>query len=105
MSVPNSVQAACAEGFQPKAMLALQAAALESMPQGVCIVDAEQRVVLFNQRYITMFGLSPDVVRVGTPLIDVMRHSAERGNLPTASVEETYRKRTAACRIDRKSVV
>jgi PAS domain-containing protein len=50
MSVPNSVQAACAEGFQPKAMLALQAAALESMPQGVCIVDAEQRVVLFNHR-------------------------------------------------------
>jgi diguanylate cyclase (GGDEF)-like protein/PAS domain S-box-containing protein len=95
MSVPGSVQAASADGFQPKAMLALQAAALESMPQGVCIVDADQRVVLFNQRYITMFGLSPDVVRVGTPFIDLMRHSAECGNLPAASIEETYRKRMA----------
>src|SRR6266700_355612 len=95
MSVPSSVQAASAEGFQSKAMLALQEAALESLPQGVCIVDAGQRVVLFNQRYITMFGLSPDVVRVGTPFIDLMRHSAECGNLPAASVEETYRKRMA----------
>src|SRR4051812_44338657 len=95
MSVPSCVQAACAEGLQPKAMLALQAAALEGMPHGVCIVDAEQRVVLFNRRYLTMFGLSPDVVRVGTSFIDLLRHSAERGNLPAASVEETYRKRMA----------
>jgi PAS domain-containing protein len=76
-------------------MLALQAAALESMPQGVCIVDADQRVVLFNQRYLTMFGLSSGVVGVGTPLIDVMRHAAERGSLTATSVEETYRKRLA----------
>src|SRR6266496_580380 len=95
MSVPSSVQAACAEGLQPTAMLALQAAALEGMPQGVCIVDADQRIVLFNQRYITIFGLSPDIVRAGTPFIDLMRHSAECGNLPAAGVDETYRKRMA----------
>src|SRR5258708_38995962 len=95
MSVPSNVQCASADGFQPKAMLALQAAALESMPQGVCIVDADQRVALFNQRYITMFGLSPDVVGIGTRFVDLMRHSAERGNLPAASIEETYRKRMA----------
>src|SRR4051794_18385027 len=93
MSVPISVQAACAEGIQPDSMLALQAAALEGMPQGVCVVDAEQRIVLFNQRYLEMFNLSPDVVRVGTSVMELLRHSADCGNLPAAHIEETYRRR------------
>ncbi|HMK80752.1 MAG TPA: PAS-domain containing protein [Xanthobacteraceae bacterium] len=73
--------------------LAVHAAALESLSQGVCVVDAQQRIVLFNARYIEMYNLDPAEVRVGRPLLEIFYHSAARGNLPGTQVEEYYRKR------------
>ena len=57
------------------------------------MVDAEQRLVLFNQRFLEMYGLSTDVARVGMPMADLIRHSAERGNFPIAQLEEIKRRR------------
>ena len=34
-------------------------AALENMSQGLCMVDAGQRLIVCNQRFIEMFGLGP----------------------------------------------
>ena len=63
------------------------------MAHGLCMVDAEQRLVLFNPRFLEMYDLSPEVVRVGMPMADLMRHSAERGNFPVAQLEEIKRRR------------
>jgi diguanylate cyclase (GGDEF)-like protein/PAS domain S-box-containing protein len=40
-------------------------AALENMSQGLCLFDAESRLVVFNRRYCEIFGLPPDALRVG----------------------------------------
>ena len=74
-------------------MLALHEAALDSMAHGICVVDAEQRVALFNMRYVEMYDLAPETVRIGMPFLELLRHSAERGNLFQTQVDEYYRKR------------
>jgi PAS domain-containing protein len=54
--------------------------ALNNMAQGLVLFDASARVVLHNQRYIDMFGLSTDVVKPGVHFLDLMRHRAETGS-------------------------
>jgi diguanylate cyclase (GGDEF)-like protein len=81
------------EASQLTQSLAVHAAALESLSLGVCVVDAEQRILLFNTRYVEMYDLAPGEVRIGQPLIEVLYHSATRGNLPGTQVEDYYRKR------------
>jgi len=53
--------------------------AINNMPQGLCMFDAEGRLVLSNDRYIEMYGLSRDVVKPGCALLDLMRHRREVG--------------------------
>jgi PAS domain-containing protein len=48
-----------------EALLALSRVALDSAAQGVCIYDADNRVVLFNRRFLELFHLSADVIRPG----------------------------------------
>lgn len=40
-------------------------AALENMSQGLCMFDADARLVVVNNRYCDMFGLARDVLRIG----------------------------------------
>ncbi|BAU92818.1 diguanylate cyclase [Methylorubrum populi] len=40
-------------------------AALENMTHGLCMFDAEQRLLVWNRRYLEIFGLSEDAVHVG----------------------------------------
>ena len=93
MNVPGVVQSECAEVAQLKAMLALYEAALANMSHGMWMVDAEQRVVLFNQRMLEMFGLDPGTIRVGMPISELMAHSSARGNILPAQLEEVTRRR------------
>ena len=78
-----------------EALLALSRIALDSAAQGVCIYDADNRVVLFNQRFIELFNLSADVVRPGLTYRRLMEHSAARGNFPPDRVEPLCRERFA----------
>lgn len=40
-------------------------AALENMTQGLCMFDAEGRLLVWNKRYLDIFGLSDDSLNVG----------------------------------------
>ena len=40
-------------------------AALENMTHGLCMFDAEQRLLVWNRRYLEIFGLPDDAVHVG----------------------------------------
>jgi len=42
--------------------------ALNNMTQGLVLYDASARVVVCNQRYIDMYGLSKDIVKPGVPI-------------------------------------
>ncbi len=51
--------------------------AINNISQGVCIFDADARIVLCNKRYIEMYDLSADVVKPGCSLDELLRHSHE----------------------------
>jgi methyl-accepting chemotaxis protein len=53
--------------------------ALDNMSQGLCMFDAQGRIVLCNQRYIDMYRLSPQVVRPGCTMHELMRHRRDTG--------------------------
>ena len=52
---------------------------LNNMSQGVLMFDRDTRMVFCNQRYIEMYGLSPEVVRPGCMLCDLLEHRKAAG--------------------------
>lgn len=53
--------------------------ALDNMSQGLCMFDAESRLILCNQRYLDMYRLSPDIVKPGCTLATLVDHRKETG--------------------------
>ena len=80
---------------QLRTMLALHEVALGTMSHGLCVLDSEYRIVLFNQRFLELCNFSPDAVHRGSRMRDVFAHSATRGNLPHTTAEAAWRKREA----------
>jgi PAS domain-containing protein len=76
-----------------RALLALHEIALGTMSHGLCMYDADRRVVLFNERFIDLFGMSPDVVRRGMSMRELFFHGAERMNADLAAAEESWLRR------------
>ena len=54
--------------------------ALNNMTQGLVLYDGAERLVLCNQRFIDMFGLSTDIVKPGAHARDIMRHRVATGS-------------------------
>jgi methyl-accepting chemotaxis protein len=59
----------------------LLALALNNMTQGVVMFDTTGRLIVCNNRYLEIYGLSPDIVKPGASLIDIVRHRFETGQL------------------------
>lgn len=59
-------------------------AAIESIPQGLCLTDADSRLLMSNSRFKSIYDLSADDLRVGTPLSDVMTACRKNGALQMA---------------------
>ncbi|MGY4328208.1 PAS domain-containing protein [Bradyrhizobium sp. LB7.2] len=87
----NELDARREEG--PEALVGLSQLALDHMEQGVCVYDAANRIVLVNQRYLTLFNMSAEIVRIGTSYRDVLAHSAELGNFPANDLDALYARR------------
>jgi PAS domain-containing protein len=51
---------------------ALLALTLNNMTQGVVLLDTSGRLMVCNDQYLAMYGLSPDVVKPGAALIDMI---------------------------------
>ena len=54
-------------------------AALNNITQGLCMFDKDTRIVVFNNRYIEMYGLSREVVKPGCTLRRLIEHRKEVG--------------------------
>jgi PAS domain S-box-containing protein len=67
-------------------------ATMENVTQGISVVDAQLRVVAWNRRYLELLGYPDGTVFVGRPVVDLLRWSAERGDLgpgdPQAQIEK-----------------
>jgi PAS domain S-box-containing protein len=53
--------------------------AIETIPQGIVVFDAEDRLVLCNSRYTEMYPLTADLMTPGISFADILRASAVRG--------------------------
>jgi diguanylate cyclase (GGDEF)-like protein len=54
-------------------------AAINNMSQGMCLFDAEQRVMFANRRFAEIYKLTPEQVKPGTTLRQILEARAERG--------------------------
>ncbi|MCX7321641.1 MAG: EAL domain-containing protein [Hyphomicrobiales bacterium] len=56
------------------------ATAINNMNQGLLLFDADARVVVCNQRYLDMYGLSADVIVPGLPFRNVIEYRKQTGS-------------------------
>jgi methyl-accepting chemotaxis protein len=54
---------------------------LNNMTQGVVLFDANEQVLVCNDRYVEMYGLSADVVKSGCTLLDLIKNRITTGSL------------------------
>lgn len=55
--------------------------AVNNMTQALLLFDKAERLVICNRRYLEMFGLSPDKVKPGYLLRDLIQHRKDIGSL------------------------
>jgi diguanylate cyclase (GGDEF)-like protein len=63
-------------------------AALNNMSQGLVMFDSSNRLVVCNQRYIEIYGLSSDFVQPGVTLRDIIHHRAATGSFCADDIEQ-----------------
>ena len=65
-------------------------AALNNMAQGLCMFDAEQKVVVSNARYSEIYHLGRDQITPGTSLAEILEYRREKGTNFSNVAPETY---------------
>lgn len=71
-------------------------AALNAMSQALCMFDADQRLIVCNENYVTLFGADPAVVKPGITLRDIFAHGVQLGSYPGMSADELVARRLEA---------
>jgi diguanylate cyclase (GGDEF)-like protein len=68
-------------------------AALENMSQGLCLFDAQNRLEVFNRRYLEIFRLPRERIKPGITFREVIEVSVANGNHPHKTVDEIMAER------------
>lgn len=63
-------------------------AALENMSQGLCLYDAQNRLEVFNRRFLEIFRLPRDQIKPGISFREVLEISVANNNHPSKSVDQ-----------------
>lgn len=71
---------------------------IETISQGICVVDRDLNIVAWNQAYVALFGYPEGFIRLGRPIEEVYRHNAERGFYDGRDLDEDVRKRVQLLR-------
>ena len=66
---------------------------MENVGQGISVVDADLRLVAWNRRYTELFEYPEGLVHVGSPVEDLIRYNAARGEWGEGDAENHVRKR------------
>ena len=77
---------------------ALLRATIDNISQGISVVDADLRLIAWNQRYIDMFSYPPALVDVGRPVADVIRFNLQRGLIDSEDIDAEIDKRLSYLR-------
>src|ERR1700682_2167254 len=65
-------------------------AALNNMVQGLCMFDAEHRLVLCNDRYLEMFGVSRESVVPGIGVLELLQRVESAGDFAAGAAEKMH---------------
>lgn len=69
--------------------------AINNMAQGLCMFDGDQRIIVCNDKYASMYGLDPETVRPGTLRRDMIERLVAGGIRFVGESPESYlRERT-----------
>lgn len=72
--------------------------AIATMPQGFFLIDADERLVVWNDSFLRMYGLGPDDVVVGTPIEAIMAHRRATGACSATQEPPLFRRAVVECR-------
>jgi signal transduction histidine kinase len=79
--------------------------ALNNMIQGLCMFDADQTLIVTNRRYLEMYGFSPDVVKPGIKLHEIMEYSVSIGNYTKEDAERAKAERPDHAKLRERAVL
>ncbi len=79
--------------------------ALTNMVQGLCMFDRDQKLIVVNKRYLDVYGFSPDVVKPGITLRELMQYSVSLGNYTAEEAERALAERNDPNQLRRRSVI
>ncbi|WP_372627736.1 PAS-domain containing protein [Arsukibacterium sp.] len=77
---------------------ALLLSTIDNISQGISVVDADLRLIAWNQRYIDMFSYPAGMVEVGKPVAEVIRFNLQRGLIDSENIEAEIGKRLSYLR-------
>jgi signal transduction histidine kinase len=76
----------------------LMAVTLNSIGQGVSVVDRDLNLVAWNRRYAELLGFPGELLQVGRPIAELIRYNAMRGECGPGDVEQHVERRVAHMR-------
>jgi Na+/proline symporter/signal transduction histidine kinase len=66
---------------------------LENLDHGVSVIDRDLRLVAWNRMYVEMYPYPAELLKVGTPIADLVRYNAERGECGPGNADDHVIKR------------
>jgi diguanylate cyclase (GGDEF)-like protein len=78
--------------------------ALSNMSQGLCMYDQDQRVMISNERFATMYGLPAGAIKPGMSLRDIVQKRIDNGIYAGSSPQAYMAERIAAVRKAQDSI-
>ncbi|MBM7072472.1 hybrid sensor histidine kinase/response regulator [Shewanella sp. 202IG2-18] len=83
-----------AEDRQQKFSQNVLQSAIENATDGISVIDKELKIVAWNQAYLDLFNYPEDLVYIGCPVTELMRHNLiYQGKVPLSEVNEQVEKR------------
>ena len=67
--------------------------ALDHAQQGITVLDADLRLLAWNQAFIDLYGFPPELIRIGVGLEEIVRVNAERGVYGPGRVDDLIAQR------------
>jgi diguanylate cyclase (GGDEF)-like protein len=68
--------------------------AINNMSQGLCFFDSDHRLIVCNDRFVTMYDIAPERVSPGMSLIEIVDLRFEAGSFPAMTRDEYLHWRT-----------
>ncbi|BDX05132.1 PAS domain-containing hybrid sensor histidine kinase/response regulator [Planctobacterium marinum] len=68
-------------------------ASLESLAQGISVVDKNLCLIAWNKGYLDIFNYPDNMVKVGTPIEELVRYNAQRGECGVGDIDSLVHKR------------